>query len=1468
MVVPRCSDEQEDQQYFVASVNVTDIKDIERTTGKRFDLYPFSVHDAGNQHSVMPDQEGETLLNSETSVQGKHLWIHPPAHLRLAAIDSYASCKAKAPTSTSACILVPRRGVGTAWKPLLRHMTQVKQFPKGYKLFSDDAEPLKEPMSVFYDAPWPQLHAIPSCQADNEIAMRFGGEISHVPAQILVDTAAQGNFINSKFTRAAGIELQLARPGSVTVADGTNVPIDGECVVHLKIQGYQTKLRMMAVELDNGFDVILGDPWLKQNQVNLTYKPPRQVLVRKGTARILLNCEPGEPQQMSERAQQYAAAPLANGTASRMSSQERQANSPFPASGGGKVRLLSAVAMARQLRRARCGQRIFAVKLSDFVSVADSSAEQSVAAGSDPLAHSPDYVSVAPASAGQNCGSTQGIDEVLREFSDVLVDELPPGEPPDRGIGHAIPLEPNTQPPFRPMYRLSRTELKEVEASLKDLLAKDLIQPSTSPYGAPILFVTKKDGSLRMCIDYRALNKITIKNRFPLPRIDDLFDKLQGAKVFTSLDLASGYHQIRIPSADIPKTAFRTPIGHFEFKVLCFGLTNAPATFQAVMNKVLAPFLDKFCLVYMDDILVYSCSIEVHADHLRAVLQKLREEKLYAKRSKCQFMQTELEFLGHVVSADGIKVSPKKTAAVQAWPVPKDVSQVRSFLGLGNYFRKFIQGYSNLVRPMIELTKKDAVFNWTAECQSAFQGLKDALTAAPVLKLPDFSDAAPPFEVWCDASGRGIGAVLLQGGHPIAFEARSLNPAERNYFAGEQEMLAVVHALRTWRCYLQGEKPVFIMTDHQPNTWLPRQAGNLSGRRARWALFLDTFKTAEWRYKPGRTNVADPISRSPQLSSIVAAAVTRRTAHAKQNGSAAENPANLNPAVGEEPSTGEAQQQEDTLLRRIKTGYKNDPKFIDAATNFPGCRQVDELWMRNDAVVVPGDSQLRRDILLEAHDAAYSGHRGITSTLKKLQGLFWWPQIAEDVKEHINACDLCQRNKASNLKPGGLMGRMPIPERNWDQVGIDFVVKLPVTDRGNDTIMVFVDHLSKMVHFAACKFPTAEEAAHLYLHNVVRLHGFPLRIVSDRDALFTSKFWQVLQKFSGTKLAMSTAYHPQTDGLTERNNRTMQDVLRNVVDPTQNDWDQWLAIVELAVNNTWKEAVRNTPFVLNYGQEPRTPLHFELPMTKPVSNAELDSVPAAKRIHGSMAELWRRSRMAMEAAQDRAKQYYDAKHRDVQFNKGDDVLLSTKNIKLRTPRGGVPKLLPKWIGPFKITEKIGGLAYRLELPEHMRRIHNVFHAALLKPYNSGRSDEQQPPMPDISDAEFEYEVETVLDHRKVKRRIKNRRQQFITEFLIKWKGYGHEHNTWEPAANLANCAEAVQEYWDRRETTATANAARDDNVELQAGGRTTAASSAAASPVPERPRRRKRGGHTHGVNRISRTPWNRLSKIARVTKQQ
>ncbi len=381
---------------------------------------------------------------------------------------------------------------------------------------------------------------------------------------------------------------------------------------------------------------------------------------------------------------------------------------------------------------------------------------------------------------------------LLDKYKDRFPADLPAKLPPERNVYHTIPLKDNEPLPPRKSYRLSRPEVAELNTQVASLLEKGYIQPSNSPYGHPVLFVKKKNGNLRMCIDYRSLNQQTVKSRYPLPRIDDLFDQLHGAQVFSSIDLQSAYYQVRLKPEDVPKTAFTTPLGLFEFRVLCFGLTDAPGTFQNIMNDVLKDVIGKFVIVYLDDIVVFSKNQAEHYKHLEVVLSLLREHELYANLAKCKFVQPELHFLGHIVGAQGLRVDPAKVAVVQDWPVPKDRTELQKFWGLANYFRKFILGWANLISALQLQLKKTDKFEWNAECDTAFEGIKHALCNAPVLALPDLERA---FEVICDACGVGIGAVLLQDGRPVAFDGKRLTPAEQNYSIGVQELLAVIHAL-------------------------------------------------------------------------------------------------------------------------------------------------------------------------------------------------------------------------------------------------------------------------------------------------------------------------------------------------------------------------------------------------------------------------------------------------------------------------------------------------------------------------------------------------------------------------------------------------------------------------------------------------------------------------------------------------
>jgi hypothetical protein len=396
------------------------------------------------------------------------------------------------------------------------------------------------------------------------------------------------------------------------------------------------------------------------------------------------------------------------------------------------------------------------------------------------------------------------------EFLDVFPEDLP-GMPPDRDIEFSIELILGTAPISKRPYRMDVKDLAELKKQIEELLSEGFIRPSSSPWGAPTLFVDKKDGSRRLCIYYGSLNEVTIMNKYPLPWIEDLFDQMRGAKIFSKIDLRSGYHQLKIRVEDIPKTTFTSRYGLYEFTMMSFGLTNAPAYFMYLMNKVFMEYLDKFVVVFIDDILVFSQSEEEHEEHLRLVLQKLREHQLYAKFSKCDFWLKVVSFLGHIIIDGGIAVDLSKVRDVLNWSPPKNVPKIRSFLGLAGYYRRFIEVFSKIVKPLTTLLEKGKEFKWDEKCQASFEELKKRLTTAPVLIMPDIHKG---FDVHCDASRQGLGCVLMQEGKVVAYASRQLRKHEQNYPTHDLELAAVVHALKIWRHYMIGNKcQIFI--DHK-----------------------------------------------------------------------------------------------------------------------------------------------------------------------------------------------------------------------------------------------------------------------------------------------------------------------------------------------------------------------------------------------------------------------------------------------------------------------------------------------------------------------------------------------------------------------------------------------------------------------------------------------------------------------------
>ncbi|KAL0541114.1 hypothetical protein IC582_021151 [Cucumis melo] len=715
---------------------------------------------------------------------------------------------------------------------------------------------------------------------------------------------------------------------------------------------------------------------------------------------------------------------------------------------------------------------------------------------------------------------------------------------------------------------MAPAELKELKVQLQELLDKGFIRPSVSPWGAPVLFVKKKDGSMRLCIDYRELNKVTVKNRYPLPRIDDLFDQLQGATVFSKIDLRSGYHQLRIRDGDIPKTAFRSRYGHYEFVVMSFGLTNGPAVFMDLMNRVFKDFLDSFVIVFIDDILIYSKTEAEHEEHLHQVLETLRANKLYAKFSKCEFWLRKVTFLGHVVSSEGVSVDPAKIEAVTNWPRPSTVSEIRSFLGLAGYYRRFVEDFSRIASPLTQLTRKGTPFVWSPACESSFQELKQKLVTAPVLTLPDGSRN---FVIYSDASKKGLGCVLMQQGKVVAYASRQLKIHEQNYPTHDLELAAVVFALKIWKHYLYGEK-IQIYTDHKSLKYFFTQK-ELNMRQRRWLELVKDYD-CEILYHPGKANVvADALSRKGFERAEIAVSVGEVTAQLAQ--------------LSVQP----------TLRQKIIAAQLNDPylaekrRMVETGQGEDFSISADDGLMFEERLCVPEDSAVKTELLTEAHSSPFTMHPGSTKMYQDLRSVNWWRGMKREVADFVSRCLVCQQVKAPRQHPAGLLQPLSVPGWKWESVSMDFITGLPKTLKGYTVIWVVVDRLTKSAHFVPGKSTyTASKWGQLYMTEIVRLHGVPVSIISDRDARFTSKFWKGLQLALGTRLDFSTAFHPQTDGQTERLNQILEDMLRACVLEFSGSWDSHLHLMEFAYNNSYQATIGMAPFEALYGKCCRSPV--------------------------------------------------------------------------------------------------------------------------------------------------------------------------------------------------------------------------------------------------------------------------------------
>lgn len=902
--------------------------------------------------------------------------------------------------------------------------------------------------------------------------------------------------------------------------------------------------------------------------------------------------------------------------------------------------------------------------------------------------------------------------------------------PPERNVEHQIQLKEWSQPFKMQPYRYPYLQRKEVEKMTQDMLDTGIIQYSHSPFASPVLLVKKKDGTWRFCVDYRKLNDITVKDGYPIPLIDELLDELEGAKVFTKIDLRAGYHQVRMRIEDVPKTAFVTSAGHYEFKVMPFGLTNAPATFQALMNDIFRKQLREFVLVFFDDILVYSKSETDHLTHVRVVLTILRKQQLFAKSSKCSFGQYQVEYLGHVIDQRGVRVDDNKIEAVKNWPAPNTMKALRGFLGLTGYYRKFVRNYGIIAKPLTNLLKKGQ-FLWSEEAQEAFNQLKRALTETPVLQLPNFKKS---FVVETDACYHGIGAILMQEGHPLAYLSKALAPKSLGYSVYEKEFLAILLAVQKWRSYLICGT-FTIRTDQKALKYLLEQKISTPLQHKYMAKLMGFNYRIE--YKKGIENgAADALSRRIEQAKLQQVTV-------------------LQPAWIEE------------LVNSYEGDEFANQRISECTIEPQGVSffyYQDGLLRFKGRLYVGKTTELRNKIIQNMHESSMGGHSGIENTYQKINQTFFWPELRQEVKEWVKACHICQVSKHENVRQPGFLQPLPVPEQAWTYITMDFITKLP-NSNGKDTIWVAVDRFTKYAHFIALGTPlTSSSLSKTFVDVIYRLHGLPSYVVSDRDPIFTSHFWKELMIRLGIQQQLSSANHPQTDGQTERVNQCLESYLRCMCSQFPKKWSEWIPLAEWWYNTTYHS---RTPFEALYGYSPPQ-LGYG-----PHLIAKTAGVDTWMKSHQMVTQQLKN---LLIEAQGRMSYYANKGRSERSFQIDDWVYLKLKPYKqLSLRKSHIWKIAPKYAGPFKVIQKVGAAAYKLLLPP-AAKVHSVFHVSLLKK-KVGKKEVVTPILP-LMDEEGQQMLipVAVLEKRLVK---KNNRA--AGQWLIQWSHLPKEEATWEDA---------------------------------------------------------------------------------------
>ena len=985
-------------------------------------------------------------------------------------------------------------------------------------------------------------------------------------------------------------------------------------------------------------------------------------------------------------------------------------------------------------------------------------------------------------------------------FDRQKANELPEHKEYDHKIELTAPIEGLRQERLR---RTTQEEAIEIKKYLEENLRKEFIKPSKASYASPILFVRKKDGTLRFCVDYRRLNAITKRNRYPLPLIDQVMAQVSGCKYFTKLDIISAFNKIRMDPTSEEASSFLTQFGMYCYQVLPFGLTNGPASWQRYINEVLFEYLDKFCQAYVDDILIYSRARKEHHQHVRMVLEKLNQAGLQVDLKKCEWEVSETKFLGMMIDGNGIRMDPEKVKAIINWPIPRNLKQVQAFLGFCNFYRRFIRDFGKISRPLHQLSRKNKPFQWDEECQRAFERLKEKITTAPVLRHYDPSRTA---YVEADSSDKVIGGLLSQKDddghlHPVAFFSKNLDPAQCNYDIYDKELLAIIKAFESWEVELKGtDLPIQVLTDHR-NLEYFRESRKLTPRQVRWLERLSQFNFVI-TYRPGKQNLkADALTRQVEDLPIS----TQKEREEYQNRA-------LLPAerflVSEMDTQmdrpGEAiyervriANQEDPTLKSYREHQQKGHTYTDGVDLSRSSIHKGVLYQRG-RLWVPESFQVL--VIRATHEPKTMGHAGIKKTLELLNRYYFWPGMRPMVQQFIRNCHICRMTKASHERQHGLLKQLPIPQERWVDLAMDFVVRLPESD-GYNTILTVVDRLSNAKEFIPMRAgkdgASAEETAKAFLQHVYSEHGLPDSIVSDRGRQFVSTFWKAFCNRLGIERRLSSSYHPETDGQSERANQELETVLRAYVNHHQDNWAELLPIVKFALNNTVTASTNMTPFFLNKGFHPRTNLSPN--PTEGKTSKERKDIRRAEDISKNMETLLQEVIKYKEAYKRSVEERVNQHRKDVTYNVGDLVWVNTENIPTDRPS---KKLDYKNIGPCRITEKVGH-SYRVELPHGMRH-DNVFHPKLLRLDQNDPLPGQTlpPPKPIWVEGEEEHGVDEIRDARRLEGKL---------QYKVTWTGYNPTQTWWDANDGEFDRAKEAVDAFYRRYPRAAGGPAEDPN---------------------------------------------------------